>query len=307
MPLPSDAAAIFIGVVVFLVGLGIGSFVNVCIYRMPRDESVVLPPSHCPACGARLRPADLVPLFSFLLLGRRCRYCKAPISWRYFVVELLTGLTFLGFWLAHLPRLRGLPEIATLIVFIVFAAMLIAIFIIDLEHYIIPDELVLVGLLGGVGRDALGLLFWNGLPRPLSLPLPWGAWTFKGIANGIPSSLAGIVVGVVVFQGIALFSRLVFRKEGMGGGDVKLAAAIGAVVGPGLALLTFGLAIFAGAFLGGALMLARVKKRGDYIPFGPFLAAAAIAVMLAPQAWAAWAHGLYASWRGSWAQPGSAS
>jgi leader peptidase (prepilin peptidase)/N-methyltransferase len=299
----TDQGEIVLGALLFLLGLGVGSFLNVCIYRMPRDESVVLPPSHCPACGARLRAVDLVPLFSFLLLGRRCRYCKAPISWRYFSIELITGLVFLAFWIAYARKLVDAPDVATLAAYLVFAAMLVAIFMIDLEHFVIPDELVLVGLVAGVARDAAGLIFWHGAPRPAALPLPWHAWTLLGVENGVPSSLVGIVVGAVVFEGIGLFSRLVFRKEGMGGGDVKLAAAIGAVLGPGLALLSFGMAIFAGALIGGGLMLARVKHRGDYIPFGPFLAAAAVAVMLAPGSWAAWAVGLYSNWRASWAEP----
>jgi len=298
----TDPAATFLGVVIFLLGLGVGSFLNVCIYRMPRDESVVLPPSHCPACGARLRPLDLVPLFSFLLLGRRCRHCQAPISWRYFVIELVTGLVFLGFWMAYARRLLEIADVATLVVYLAFAAALIAVFVIDLEHFIIPDELVLVGVAAGAARDAAGLILWNGLPRPASLPLPWSLWMLKGVENGVPASLAGMVAGVVVFEGTALFSALVFRKEGMGGGDVKLAAAIGAVVGPGPAVLSFGMAIFAGAFIGGGLMLARVKRRGDYIPFGPFMAAAAVAVMLAPEAWAAWAQGLYSAWRDTWTE-----
>jgi len=298
----TDAAAVFLGVVVFLLGLGIGSFLNVCIYRMPRDESVVLPPSHCPACGERLRPLDLIPLFSFLLLGRRCRHCQAPISWRYFAIELLTGLVFLAFWMAYARRLLAIADVVTLGVSLVFAAALIAIFVIDLEHFIIPDELVLVGVVVGVARDAAGLIFWNGLPRPASLPLPWSLWTLKGVVNGVPASLAGIVAGVAIFQGIALFSALVFRKEGMGGGDVKLAGAIGAVLGPGPAVVSFGMAIFAGAFIGGGLMLAKVKKRGDYIPFGPFMAAAAVAVMLAPEVWAGWAQGLYSAWRDTWTE-----
>jgi leader peptidase (prepilin peptidase)/N-methyltransferase len=301
----THAATIFLGVVVFLLGLGIGSFLNVCIYRMPRDESVVAPPSHCPACGTRLRPLDLIPLASYLLLGRRCRYCQARISPRYFLIELITGLTFLAFWLAYAPLLRGPADVATLAAYLGFASALIAIFVIDLEHLIIPDELVLAGVVLGVGRDAAGLILWNGILRPLPVPLPWGLWTLGGVGNGVPASLVGMAAGIAVFEAIGLFSRLVFRKEGMGGGDVKLAAAIGAVLGPGLALLTYALAIFAGAFIGGGLMLARVKSRGDYIPFGPFLAAAAMAAMLAPGPLLAGTLALYRAWRATWAEPGA--
>ena len=259
----------------FLTGLSVGSFLNVCIWRMPRDESIVQPPSHCPKCGHRLRALELVPLLSFLWLGRHCRKCKAPISWRYFVVELLTGLVFVALWLVCWPdRLWDLPF------YLIFAACLIAIFLIDLEHMIIPDELVIAGGVAATVK-ALGELFGvaGATSRGLvHLPFPG--------TNGFPfpEFVLGAFVGAAFFILVELFSRLLFRKEGMGGGDMKLGAAIGALLGPKTALLSFGLAVFAGAFIGVGLLLARRKKRVDYIPFGPFMVVSAFLLMLFPTA-----------------------
>jgi len=285
------SAAIF----VFVLGTVVGSFLNVLIYRLPREESIVAPPSHCPACGRRLAPLDLVPLVSFLALGRKCRYCRAPIGWRYFVVELLTGMAFVGAWLTS-PQVwtQGAPAIAGVVAKLIFAALLIAIFFIDLEHMIIPDELVLTGLGVGLALDIAGLLLWH--EALVSIHVPATAWVLR-----LPQSVVGAVVGAAFFLVIEGFSQLVFRKEGMGGGDLKLGAAIGAMFGPRLALLSFGLAVVAGAVVGAALMIARRRGRQDYIPFGPFMVVTAFAIMLFPTAiWSAMEK-TYLAWRSTWA------
>lgn len=289
------ALLIATGVLVFALGTAIGSFLNVCIWRLPREESVVRPPSHCPACNERLRPPDLVPLLSFLFLGRRCRYCRAPISWRYFTVELLTGLLFLGFWVAQGPALvaQGGPgDVVRFLAYLGFAAVLVAVFFTDLDHMIIPDELVIAGLVLGIGEDVVGLLTHShGL---LSLHVPFTAWYVPMLR-----SVAGLVVGAGFFIALELFSLLIFRKEGMGGGDMKLGAAIGSLLGPGLALLCFGLSVFAGALIGGLLIATRLRGRKDYIPFGPFIVVCTLAVMVNP-GWAqATAVGLYQAWLAS--------
>jgi len=263
----------------FVLGCVIGSFLNVCIYRMPRDQSVVSPPSHCPQCGARLRPLDLVPLLSFLLLGRKCRRCGGPIAWRYFAVELITGLVFVAVWEAGGGKPQVLPCWA-------FASVVIAVIFTDLDHMIIPDKLVLAGLAAALLSE--GLQVASGEPL-LSVRVP-------GTAVALPRVVAGGLAGLVVFVAIRAFSQLLFRREGMGLGDVKLAGAIGAMLGPALALLSFGLAIVAGAVLGIVLLALRLRRRMEYLPFGPFLAVSALAVLLAPRALEAAAVSLYQHW-----------
>jgi leader peptidase (prepilin peptidase)/N-methyltransferase len=290
-------------VVSFIFGLAIGSFLNVCIHRLPRDESIVWPPSHCPHCNARLRPWDNLPLLSQLLLRSRCRACGAHYSWRYFIVELLAGLVFGGLWLIYGPTV----EFALMVL---FAAVLIVVFFVDLEHMIIPDQLPLVAAAAGLLKNGYDLVARHsvalvgdpsvaklpGLRPWVHLPIPW-----TGYSLPIPAAVAGLVLGAAVFILIDLFSQLLFRKEGMGGGDMKLGAAIGAVLGPTLALLSFGLAVVAGAVIGMALILVRLRKRAEYVPFGPFLAVTALAVALAPGAILSGVHGAWLWWIGTWA------
>lgn len=266
----------------FLLGCAVGSFLNVCIYRLPRDRSVVSPPSHCPQCGARLRAVDLLPLVSFLALGRKCRFCGGVISWRYFIVELLTGVVFLLAWLACGESLRVIPCW-------IFTAVVIAVIFTDLDHMIIPDSLVLVGLAAAVLQE--GMTVWSGEAPLLSVVVP-------GTGLALPKAVAGGLVGLGLFVLIRAFSQLVFRREGMGLGDVKLAGAIGAMLGPGLALLSFGLAITAGAVLGVALLALRVRRRMEYLPFGPFLAAAALITLLLPDYVRYSARIIYNRWMG---------
>ena len=265
---------------IFALGCVVGSFLNVCIYRLPRDRSVVAPPSHCPQCGARLRAVDLVPLLSFLALGRKCRFCGGPIGWRYFAVELVTGLVFVAAWFASGQGIQALP-------YWVFASAIIAVVFTDLDHMIIPDALVIAALAAGVLGETISVV--SGQSPLLSVPVP-------GTRLALPTVVAGGVVGLVVFVGVRAFSLLLFRREGMGLGDVKLAGAIGAMLGPGLALLSFGLAVVAGAVLGLLLIALRVRRRMEYLPFGPFLAAAALAALLAPRYLVSSSTALYERW-----------
>ena len=264
---------------VFVLGSVVGSFLNVCIYRMPRDRSVVSPPSHCPQCGVRLAPVDLVPLISFLALGRKCRRCGGLISWRYFSIELVTGVVFVAAWEAAKGRAEVIP-------WWMFASVVIAVVFTDLDHMIIPDKLVVAGLAAALLYQAIQV--GGGQPL-LSVGIP-------GTSLALPRVVAGGVVGYVVFVVIRGFSQLLFRREGMGLGDVKLAGAIGAMLGPKLALLAFGLAIATGAVLGIALIALRLRRRMEYLPFGPFLAAAALAVLLAPLPIERTAATLYRDW-----------
>jgi leader peptidase (prepilin peptidase)/N-methyltransferase len=272
----------FLHLAVFALGCAVGSFLNVCIYRLPRDRSVVAPPSHCPQCGARLRLADLVPLLSLLALGRKCRSCGSPIAWRYFLVELITGLVFLAVWRACGPGPQVLPCW-------IFAGVVIAVVFTDLDHMIIPDKLVVAGLMAAALGEAL--LVVTKQAALLSVPIP-------GTGMSLPRILAGGLVGLGVFMFIRGFSQLLFRREGMGLGDVKLGGAIGAMLGPGLALFSFGLAIAAGAVTGVALLALRLRRRMEYLPFGPFLAVSALVVLLAPAQTVGAASALYGHWVG---------
>jgi leader peptidase (prepilin peptidase)/N-methyltransferase len=267
---------------VFALGCVVGSFLNVCIYRMPRDRSVVSPPSHCPQCGGRLRAVDLVPLVSFLALGRKCRFCGSTIAWRYFTVELITGLVFLAVWRACGPSLQVVPCW-------VFASVVIAVVFTDLDHMIIPDTLVLAGLAAALLSE--GILVARGDVPLLSVSVP-------GTALAVPRLVAGGLAGLALFVFIRAFSQLLFRREGMGLGDVKLAGAIGAMLGPALALVSFGLAIVAGAVLGVLLRVVRLRRRMEYLPFGPFLAAAALATLLVPELLMGATKELYLRWVG---------
>ena len=267
---------------VFALGCVVGSFLNVCIYRMPRDRSVVSPPSHCPQCGGRLRAMDLVPLFSFLALGRKCRFCGSTIAWRYFTVEFITGLVFLAVWRASGPSLHVVPCW-------VFASVVIAVVFTDLDHMIIPDKVVLAALAAALLSEGL-LVARRDLPL-LSVSVP-------GTALGVPRLVAGGLAGLALFVFIRAFSQLLFRREGMGLGDVKLAGAIGAMLGPALAVVIFGLAIVAGAVLGVLLRVVRLRRRMEYLPFGPFLAAAALATLLAPELLMGATKELYLRWVG---------
>ena len=265
---------------VFVLGSTVGSFLNVCIYRLPRDRSVVSPPSHCTQCGARLRAVDLVPMLSFIALGRKCRFCGGSISWRYFAVELITALVFVAAWVASGQSIQ-------VVSFWIFAAVTIAVVFTDLDHMIIPDSLVIVALLAAVLRE--GIAVWSGQMPLLSVAVP-------GTGLAVPQFVAGGIVGLGAFVFIRAFSQLLFRREGMGLGDVKLAGAIGAMLGPGLALLSFGVAVAAGAVLGLALLALRVRRRMEYLPFGPFLAAASLAALLAPNYFLSSSSALYGSW-----------
>jgi leader peptidase (prepilin peptidase)/N-methyltransferase len=263
----------------FVLGCVVGSFLNVCIYRLPRDRSVVAPPSHCPQCGARLRALDLIPVISFLALGRKCRQCGGPIPWRYALVELLTGAVFVAVLAAYGATWQAVPAW-------IFASVLLAVIFTDLDHMVIPDGLVIAGVAAGALGE--GLLVAGGQPL-LSVKFP-------GAELALPRLVAGGAVGLVVFSFMRGFSQLLFRREGMGLGDVKLAGAIGAMLGPGLALLSFGLAVATGAVLGILLLVLRLRRRMEYLPFGPFMAVAALIALLAPRGLAAAAATIYEKW-----------
>lgn len=239
--------------VVFILGLLIGSFLNVCIYRIPREESIVFPASHCPACQKPVRPYDNVPLFSFLFLRGRCRFCRAPISWRYPLIELLHGLGYL--FILH----QFGYSVQALVYAVLFSSLVVVTFI-DLSHQIVPDVITLPGMV-------LGLIAASTVLPP-----------------GPINSLIGLFLGGGLFYLVAILSIALLKKEGMGGGDIKLIAMIGAFLGWKGMLLTIFLAALAGSIIGLFLVFIRGRDRAEPIPFGPFLALGAmISLFWGPQ------------------------
>jgi leader peptidase (prepilin peptidase)/N-methyltransferase len=210
---------------------------------------------------------DLVPLLSFLVLGRKCRYCGAPIGWRYFTVELITGLMFLALF----AKYHFEP---VFFVFALFSAALIAVLFIDIDHWIIPDQLSVFGIVLGVAWDIFGLVTHErGL---LHIPIP-----FTGVHVPMLQSIAGLVLCGGIFYAIAVLGELAFKKDAMGGGDIKLAAAIGAVLPTiPLALLSFFIAVFIGSVIGvGMKIVQRGQEKDNYLPFGPMMVAGVIITM----------------------------
>jgi len=262
----------------FAIGSAIGSFLNVCIYRLPREMSVVTPPSHCPNCGQLLAWFDNVPILSYLLLGGRCRHCGVIISGRYALVELLTGLVFAGaIW-----RFSGDGEFAgaQAAVAMVLAAALLAASFIDIERQIIPDEITLPGIIVGC---IAGLAF----PRIHEMVDPvLGSDPVLGavarIMNphlfGLIASVFGAAVGAGFIYLAGLAGRLIFRKDAMGLGDAKLMALVGAFVGWRDVLLSIFIACLFGAVIGTAILIAR-RRKDTRIPFGPYLSLGAVFVL----------------------------
>lgn len=231
------------GLVATLVGAVVGSFANVAIHRLPRRESVFWPRSRCPHCGRLIRARDNIPVLSFLWLRGRCRDCGAPISWRYPLVEAGTALLFLAVWWRFGLSLNALAAA-------LFAVVMVVVIFIDLDHQIIPNALT-----------------YPALPVGLALALLGGPRTFL-------VHLAAALGAGLLFLLIAVVSR-----GGMGGGDVKLAAVMGAFLGwPDVAAALF-LSFMAGGVVGLGLLLTRRRGRKDPVPFGPFMAAGGLAAL----------------------------
>ena len=244
----SAGLKLYLDFVVFVFGAVVGSFLNVCVHRMPREQSVVSPASHCPHCNERIRWCDNIPLLSYLFLRGRCRHCGGRITPRYFIVELLTASLFLLVWL----KFDGWkPPIYWLLV-----AGLIAATFIDLEHYIIPNEITYGGIV-------LGLLLSVAYPPLLNV---------ENVRAALLQSFLGVVVGGVTLLAVALAGEWVFKKEAMGMGDVKLLAAIGAFLGWEATLFTVLVSSVVGGAIGLALVLLSKKDLQSRIPYGPYIA-----------------------------------
>ncbi len=249
--LPEPAASIF----VLAAGLVLGSFLNVCIHRFPLGLSVVRPGSRCPACGTPIRWFHNVPVFSWLALRARCASCGARISWRYPLVESLAGAALVGLHAAY-----GLS--ASFAVSAAFAAALLVLFFTDLDHRILPDAVTLPGLAVG-------------------LAVAWVNPFLEGSgARRAALALAGAALGAGVLWGIGAVWEKLRGVEAMGLGDVKMMAMVGAFTGPAGVLLTLFAASVAGAAVGLAMIPLRGRSLKDTLPFGCFLAPAALAALL---------------------------
>jgi leader peptidase (prepilin peptidase) / N-methyltransferase len=249
---------LYYGTLVFLFGLLMGSFFNVCIYRIPKEESVVSPPSHCPKCGNQLKYYDLIPVLSFLMLKGKCRYCGEKVSIRYALVELLTGLTFLALFLKYSFTVEFLAAIFLM-------SVLIIVFFIDLDNKIIPHGLTLIGVAGGLILTVFN--FFN--PVILFGNTNW--W----------SHLLGVLPGSGILFLVALLGLIIYKSdEGMGMGDVYIFAPIGLFLGFKLCILNLMLSIFIAGFISVILLIIRKKNRKDTIPFGPFIVTGTFIVLI---------------------------
>jgi len=227
-------------ILIFILGLTVGSFSNVCICRIPKNESIVFPASHCPKCRSKIKPVDNIPLLSYILLKGRCRNCKSKISIQYPIVELLTGLIYLIIYLAY-----GLST--QTLIYIILSSALVIIAFIDLQKQIVPDVISLPGIV-------IGFI--------ISFFVPYITFVNSGL---------GVIVGGGIILIIGMAGSVIFKKEAMGGGDVKLAAMIGAFLGWRYIIISLFLGFFLGALAGIILIISKIKSREDTVPFGPFI------------------------------------
>ncbi len=242
-------------------GACIGSFLNVVIYRLPLGQSIVSPPSQCPKCGYRLKWYDNFPIFGWLLLGGRCRTCKNPISIQYPIVELVTALLFvLVVWLT--------PAGPLMVSRLLLVCILIALFGIDLEHQILPNSITLPGIVAGVLLSFIAPPGWR-------------------------DALLGALLGAGILYAIAGAYYLWRREEGLGMGDVKMLAMIGAFLGWKAVLVTMVVSSFSGAAIGLSLIAAQRAGMKLALPFGTFLAIGALVAMLVGEPLVTWYAGFF--------------
>lgn len=222
---------------IFILGTIIGSFLNVCIYRIPLKESIAFPPSHCPRCSTNLRALDLIPVFSFLFTKGKCRYCSEKISYQYPLIELFNGLLYLLVYLKFGITLEFIG-------YSILCSILIVVAVIDYYHQIIPDTINIFGLICGILFHAIN---------------------FAGF-----SSLFQYLLGFLIGGGFLLLIAVV-TKGAMGGGDIKLMAMLGLWIGWKFTLLNLFLSFFLGGLISILLMVLKFKGRKDMIAFGPFI------------------------------------
>ena len=246
-------------------GAIVGSFLNVVIYRYPREESIVFPGSHCPSCGAAIRWFDNIPILSFVALRGRCRTCRAPISSRYLLVELANGLFYLAIFQRTGPTVTFLPLAA-------IVSMMILLIFIDLEIQILPDVIDLPGIAIGLGVAALHL----------------GSSVNLTLAPSLSAAVIGGLAGAGVLLAIGQTYKLLRRVEGMGLGDVKMLAMIGTIVGWQWLFGVVMIASISGALIGIALVIRFRSNLRIALPFGVFLGLSSLGVMFFGDTLYAW-------------------
>ncbi len=238
-------------VYVFMVGAIIGSFLNVCIYRIPKGESVSFPPSHCPVCKERIKWYDNIPIASYIALGGKCRVCKSKISIQYPIIEAINGILFVLIYFRF-----GLSLLS--IKYFVFTSILLVLSIVDLKSYFLPDSLTFSLIILGITFS-----FLTNFPLELSFV---GASTFA-----------------FPFLMIYGFGEYIFKKEALGFGDIKLAAGIGAFLGYTSfynLYLWFTITFVLGSIISLTLIGLKIKERKEQIPFAPYLSLAAVIMVL---------------------------
>lgn len=253
---------LYFSVIIFFFGACWGSFLNVCIYRIPMELSVVHPPSHCFACKNRIAWYDNIPIVSWLVLRGRCRKCSARISPRYMLVELLVAILFLLVWYYY----RVDPR--TPVFWIMICGLVLGTFV-DFDHMWIPDRVTWGGILAGLGLSAL-VPSLHGMETPL---------------RGFLASASGAAIGFGLLWAVAGIGKMIFRKDAMGFGDVKLLGAIGAFLGWQAVLFTVMASSFLGSIIGVSLIVSGNKEWQSRIPFGPYLSLGALVWILWGSAW----------------------
>ncbi len=231
----------FVYTVSFILGTIFGSFFNVLIYRLPRKESIVFPPSHCPSCGYEIKPYDNIPVISFIVLKGKCRNCGARISFRYPLVEFITGLLFLFVVYNYGISLTSLN-------YLIFFSVLFIISFIDAQTMLVPDSLIITGLLWGIFYTLI-----------------------LGKGPGRPDGFIGLILGALIIVIIRIVGKFVYKQEVMGEGDIGILAIIGLYLGYKSLLSVILLGSFTGALTGVILIIMGSKGMKSAVPFGPFL------------------------------------
>lgn len=260
---------IYIAVLVFIIGLILGSFFNVIIFRLPERKSIVTPRSSCGSCGTTLEALDLIPVFSYVFLKGKCRYCKSRISFRYPLVEFITGVLYVVLYIKFGMSIE-------FIITVYLMSILLIVFFIDLDHMIIPNELVLAGLIGGI---------------PLFILRFWFA---DQLIDGAPwySPLLGMAVTSGFLLLIALIGAAIYGGDAFGMGDVKIFLPIGLNLGLKLSVMSLIFSVFIGGVTGLVLMITGLKERKSQIPFGPFIVTGTFLSILFGQDILAWYIGI---------------
>jgi leader peptidase (prepilin peptidase)/N-methyltransferase len=259
----------------FLIGACIGSFLNVCIYRIPLERSIISPPSHCAACGAPIAWYNNIPVVSWLVLRGRAACCGTRIDGRYALVELGTGLLYLALWQ------RFSPDPVAAVIYAVMCSGLIVACLVDLDHFIIPDRFT-------IGGCAAGFIACTIHPALMDVKTP---------LQGFEWSFASAIIGLLILMAIGWLGTLIFGKEAMGMGDIKFIAAICSFLGMVSLIWTITVSSAVGAILGVALILWQRGAWGTRIPYGPFLGLAAVAWLFggADITWG-WLHSVQHNW-----------